>query len=132
MAKMSVAGLEMAAGQLEKMGRAGIRRIVEAGSQAAALAMRNAIRTAGHVRNGDLMSSVAPGKLYEELNAATQIVRPQGMTPKGDISEEDIAWILDNDPVRGDKFLRRAWDDIQKAGEDAMAAEADRVLAEIE
>ena len=131
MAKMNVAGLEMAAEYMGMLDRTAIRRIVEAGSQAAQMELRNVIAMAGHVRNGDLMKSVAPGKLYESLDGATQIVKPQGMNPKGDLAEEDLAWILDNDPVKGDHYLQPEWEFIQAAGEMAMEAEMEEILSEI-
>ena len=131
MAKMSTAGLELSEDVMRLLDRNAIRRIVEAGSRAAQQEFRNVIAMAGHVRNGDLMKSVAPGKLYESLDGATQIVKPQGTNPKGDLAEEDLAWILDNDPVKGDHYLTPEWEYIKGAGEEAMAEEADQILAEL-
>lgn len=131
MARMVAASaLDLEAEKLEKLGRVGIRRVVEAGSAAATQRMQFAIKSADHVRNGNLLRSVGPTKLYESLDGAHQFVDQQGIAPSRDITEHDIAWRIDNGPG-GDGFLTKAWDDIWKAGEDGMRAEADRIFAEL-
>ena len=129
MAKVNTMGLEQTAGQLERLGRVGIRQIVEKGT-ATAMTMMRAQTMAHHKRTGALMDSITASKLYESLNSASQFVDFEGDHGKG-ITNRDLAWLLDNDPHKGDRFISSDEKAIEKAVTDAMQEESDRLLAEI-
>lgn len=137
MAKIMTSGLDLTTDQLERLGRAGIRRIVEAGAAAAQMKMQALTREAGHVRNGDLIGSIQPGTYYESLNAGAQVVEFRGTAANG-LSYRDMAWFIDNGrggrrgPRSGDHFLTAHDREAEEAAQEAMAAEADRILAEID
>lgn len=128
MAKVFSSGLELAEAQLDRLGRGGIRRIVEAGSAAAQAVMQRATKEAGHVRTGGLMRSINPGKYYEGLNSGAQYVEFQGVNPNG-LPYHDLAYIIDNGRgSRGDRFITSRERESEEAAAAAMQAESDRLL----
>ena len=128
------AGTAGAAG-LEGMGRDRIRRIVEAGADAAAEHMRERILET-HTRTGDMARSVAKGEYREVLGGGSMTVYPQGPDRKGaDNTQKAFVINYGRGGTRkkgrmGDHFIDRdtAAEDIVIA---AMQRETEAAMAEI-
>ena len=127
MARASYSGITESEERLGRLGRDGIRRIVEAGSNAARARM-TALTAQTHRRTGDLAASVRPGKLYEGYRSASQEVDFSGNHGAG-ITNHDLAYILDNGRP-GDGFITRQEKRIDQDVAEAMQAESDRIMAE--
>ena len=127
MARVSTVGLEIAEEKLDRLGRDGIRKIVEAGSTAVRASMEELTREYGHVRTGELIRSIRAGKLYESYHGASQNVDFEGMH-QGGITNHDLAYIIDNG--HRDRFVTGNEARTEEAATRAMQAESDRILAE--
>lgn len=133
MARMIVNGIDLAAGQLERMGRPMIRRIVEAGAKAASGRMSENTRARGHVRTGDMLRSIRGGEYREFFDGGAIEVYPQENDRHG-TRNATKAYVINygRGGVRrrgrmGDKFITgdKGADDIVR---EAMQAESDRLI----
>lgn len=86
MAKTSVRmqDLQTTAEQFARLERTGIKRIVAAGARALEDRMREDTAEAGHVRNKDMLNSIAATEFREWLGGGSQEVYPQGVDRKGE------------------------------------------------
>ena len=139
MARMTVEGFDAIDAQLEKlMNRGNIRRIVEAGARADAEQMRGNIRGAGHVRTGSMMQSVRPAEYHEWLGGGEMSVYPQGDDAKG-VGNALKAFVINygrkgrrrRSARMGDQFITGKLPQTEKVVQEAMQAESDRILDEI-
>lgn len=145
MATLKVDGFEMMDAQLNKLGRTGIRTIVEAGAAAAETRMRMATQRAGHVppgksgrATGDMAASIGMNEYREYFHGGSVDVYPQGDDRKG-IRNADKAYILNygrggarKTDGMGDRFITSDEKKTEEAVLAAMQEESDRLLSEIQ
>ena len=123
-------GFETAEAVFDKLGRNGIRRIIEAGSRSVVEDMQR-VTGEKHRVSGELMRSVTAGKIYEGLGSASQYVDFEGDHGAG-ITNHDLAYIIDNGRGgKGDRFITSMERAMEKRAGEAMQAESDRMLEEI-
>lgn len=132
---MEISGFDAIEGQLEKLGRPMIRRIVEAGAKADDDEWRKNIRQAGHVRTGSMLESVGPTAYREFLGGGEISVYPQGNDHKG-VANALKAYVINYGRKRrtqrmGDKFITGKLPQTEEAVLQAMQAESDRIIDEI-
>lgn len=132
---MTVDGLDAIDERLSKLGRPVIRRIVEAGARADANEWRKSIRQAGHIRTGDMLESVEPGNYIEFLGGGEQESYPSDFDRKG-IRNATKAYVINYGRGKrtarmGDKFITGKEKQFEDAVHDAMMAESDRIIDEI-
>ena len=137
MATARVSGFELAGQQLSRMGRPMIRKIVEAGAGAAEKAWRENIRENQHVRTGDMLASVGTNEYREYLGGGSVDVYPQGEDRNG-VRNADKAYVINygrggtrKRGKMGDKFITGNEDKTETAIVDAMQAESDRLIEEL-
>lgn len=136
MAKFTYEPAEGMDAALEKLGRDGIRRIVMAGAEAAGRQMQEEIGAYHHVRTGTMMREVAPGQLHEDLGSAWVNVYPQGSDSRG-VSNALKAYVINYGYGRrrtkktGDKFITGNKKKTEQVVGNAMQAESDRLIGEI-
>ena len=137
MARFEFDGTRVCADQLNGMGRPQIRRIVEAGADAAIKRMKERIDTLHRVRStGDMYESVDRGKYEETLGGGSQVVYPQGNDRKGERNAMK-AFVINygRGGARKTKHMRDYFITKDTAVEgivqDAMAREYDRIMAEL-
>ena len=121
----------------EKLGalasRENIRRIVEAGSKAAIMALQERIQEKRHIVTGEMERSVSAGPLHEDLGSAWQYVYPGA---GGQDLDTVKAYVINygrggkRTAKTGDKFITGNKKQLDEAVKAAMAAEADRILNE--
>lgn len=139
MATVRVNGFELLEGQLQRMGRPMIKKIVEAGSGAAEKRMTERTENAGHGSpgrsrraTGEMLASIGRTEYREWLGGGAQDVYPQGTDRKGERNATK-AYVLNygrGRSLRGDKFITgdsEAEDIIAQA----MQAESDRLVDEL-
>lgn len=134
MARFTYDGLSVEAGGMAGLGRDAIRRIVEAGADAAVEHMRARIREK-HYGQGDMESGVAKGEYKESLDGGSQVVYPQGTDRKG-VDNALKAFVINygrggtrKKGKMGDRFIDRD-PDAERIVTEAMARESERVMAE--
>lgn len=146
MAKTSVNGFELADRQLGRLGRPMIRKILEAGAKAAETHMAENTRARQHVRNGDMLEAIGNNGIRESLGGASTDVYPQGDDRKG-VRNATKAYVINygkgqrpftrrpkRHPRRnltGDKFITGDESKAEEIVVQAMQAESDRLIAEI-
>ena len=113
--------------------RENIRRIVEAGSKAAVMALQKRTQEKRHVVTGEMEKSISAGPLHEDLGSAWQYVYPGD----GGRDENTVKAFVINygrggrrTAKTGDKFITGNKKQLDEAVKAAMAAEADRILNE--
>lgn len=141
MARISVNGFELVEDQLSRMGRPMIRKIVEAGADAAAKRMAENTEKRRHVRTGDMMNSIGPNEYREWFGGGSMDVYPQGDDRYG-IRNATKAYVINYGKGRkttkrgkanrtGDKFITGDESKAEEIVVQAMQAESDRLIAEI-
>lgn len=146
MATVRVNGFEMIESQLNRMGRPMIRQIVEAGAQAAEKRMEENTKAKRHVRNSDMLESIGENEYREFLGGGSVDVYPLGDDRKG-VRNATKAYVINygkgrrpytrrpkRNPRRnltGDKFITGDEAKTEQAVVEAMRAESDRLIAEI-
>ena len=146
MARMKVDGFELAENRLAKMGRPMIRQIIEAGAKAAEKRMVENTRARKHVRNSDMLESIGNNGIREYLGGASTEVYPQGDDRKG-VRNATKAYVINygkgarpytrrpkKHPRRnltGDKFITGDEPQTEEAVLQAMQAESDRLIEEL-
>lgn len=145
MAKFNVNGAELVVEQINRMGRPMMRKIVEAGAQAAERRMRENTERARHVRNRDMMDAIGDNGISEGLEGASTEVYPQGDDRRGERNATK-AYVINygrgkrpytkrpkKNPRRnltGDKFITGDEKKAEEVIRAAMQAESDRLSAE--
>lgn len=121
--------------QIRKLGRPVIKRIVEAGADAAVDRMKQRISMM-HRATGDMAEGVKKSNYIETVGGGSQDVYPQGEDRKG-VRNATKAYVINygrggtrHRGKMGDKFITgdSAADEIIQR---AMQAESDRILSEI-
>ena len=148
MARMEIDGFREIEAQLGKLlDRSTRQRIVEAGARKDAEEMQKDIRGAGHVRTGSMLKSTRPAQYHEDVNSGYMHVYPQDNDGKG-AGNAMKAFVINygrkgrtrktkhgerfiRDNFKGDKFITERFPQTEKAVQDAMQRESDRILAEI-
>jgi hypothetical protein len=141
MARFSVNGFELVEDQLSRMGRPMIRKIVEAGADAAAKRMAENTERRRHLRTGDMMNSIGPNEYREYLGGGSVDVYPQGDDRYG-MRNATKAYVINYGKGRkttkrgrpnktGDKFITGDESKAEEIVVQAMQAESDRLIAEI-
>lgn len=129
--RIRTSGIETAEQVFDRLGRNGIRRIVEAGGRSVAADMQRITGETHRGETGVLMRSARGGRIYEGLGSASQFIDFEGDHGTG-ITNHDLAYILDNGRGgQGDRFITGAERLMEKNAIAAMQAESDRMLAEI-
>lgn len=137
MATMRVNGIDLAAAQLDQLGRPMIRKIVEAGAQAATKRMSENTQARGHVRTGDMLRSIRGGEYREFFDGGAIDVYPQENDRHG-VRNATKAYVINygRGGVRrrgrmGDKFITGDTSKAEEIVREAMQAESDRLMEEI-
>lgn len=144
MASAKVTGITDVELQLNKLcDRSMIKKIVMAGADAAIVEYKRQIQQAHHVRTGEMLESVGPGKYKESLGGGEVSVYPQGYDHKG-VANAVKAYVINygrgkpdgkrkrsHKRKMGDKFITKNQSKIEAVTLAAMAAEQDRLIAEI-
>jgi len=147
MATMRVSGIELQEQKLNRMGRPMIRKIVEAGAAAAEKRMAEDTRARQHIRNGDMLESIGTNEYREFFNGGSMDVYPQGDDRKG-VRNATKAYVINygkgqrpmtrrpkKNPRRnltGDKFITGNEKKTEAAVVEAMQAESDRLMEELD
>ena len=142
MARVKVNGFELVEGQLNRMGRPMIRQIVEAGAKAAEKLMADNTKARAHVRTGDMLESIGENEYREFLGGGSVDVYPQGDDRKG-VRNATKAYVINYGKGRkvtkrgtrnktGDKFITGDESKAEAVVLEAMQAESDRLIAEID
>lgn len=136
MARCEYTAGEMFDAGLDRLGRYGIRQIVNAGAEACVTETRKSIEQYRHIVTGDMQESVAPGKLHEDLDATWVEVYPQGYDRRG-ISNAKKAFVINygrggrRTNHTGDKFITGHKTTMTEAVSKAMQAESSRLISEL-
>lgn len=141
MATLKVNGFELIDQQFNRMGRPMIRQIVEAGAHAAEKRMAENTRMRQHVRTGDMLESIGENEYREFMGGGSVDVYPQGDDRKG-VRNATKAYVINYGKGRkitkrkranrtGDKFITGDEAKTEQAVVEAMQAESDRLIAEI-
>lgn len=135
LARLTADGIETLDAQLGKLGRPVIRRIVEAGARADADEWRANIRQARHIRTGDMLGSVAPGDYKEDLDGGEIVVYPRDTDRKG-VRNATKAYVINYGRGKrrgklGDRFITGKLQQTEEKVFQAMQAESDRILDEL-
>ena len=119
----------------EKLGALGsrenIRRIVEAGSKAAIMALQERTQEKRHVYTGEMERSITAKELHEDLGSAWQYVYPgEGGQDRDTVKAYVINYGRGGKRTAktGDKFITGNKKQLDQAVQAAMQAEADRIL----
>lgn len=122
-------GLEDKLGALAS--RENIRRIVEAGSKAAIMALQKRTQEKRHVYTGEMERSITAKELHEDLGSAWQYVYPgEGGRDRDTVKAYVINYGRGGKRTAktGDKFITGSKKQLDQAVQAAMQAEADRIL----
>ena len=135
LARMTADGIEALDAQLGKLGRPVIRRIVEAGARAEEDEWRANIRQARHVRTGDMIESVALTLYRETLGGGEITISFDGWDRNG-VRNATKAYVINygrgkRTAKMGDKFITGKLPTIEERVHEAMQAESDRILDEL-
>lgn len=121
--------------QLEQLAsRENIRRVVEAGAQAAVSVLQRRTEQHHHVVTGELMESITMGKIHEDLGSAwTEVYPGSGGTDENTVKGFVINYGYGGKKTAktGDKFITGKKPELEEAVQAAMRAEADRIKNEI-
>lgn len=145
MARCEYSGVEELERQLGSLDRDVVKNIVMAGADAAAKEMRRDTEEYRHVATGSMNGNIGPGTFHEDVGSAWVNVYPQGSDSRG-VSNAMKAYVINYglgkrpNTVRsggkirnrtGDKFITKNERRMEQAVGDAMQAESDRRIAEI-
>ena len=146
MATVKVDGFELVDRQLDRLGRTMIRQIIEAGAHAAEKRMAENTEKRKHVRTGDMLRSIGMNEYREYLGGGSVDVYPQGEDSRG-ARNATKAYVINygkgrrpmtkrpkRDPrqnLTGDKYITGDESQAEKLITEAMQAESDRLIAEI-
>ena len=140
MATLRVNGFELIDGQLNRMGRPMIRQIVEAGAAAAEKRMAEQTERSGHIppgrsrrSTGEMLASIGRNEYRETLGGGSVDVYPQETDHKG-VRNATKAYVLNygrGKHLKGDKFITGDEGQAEQLVREAMQAESDRLIAEI-
>ena len=136
MAKCEYSGFDAIEAQLGKLNRDTIREIVMAGAEACGVETRSRTEQARHVKNRDMLNSVAPAKYHEDVNSGWVEVYPQGYDRRG-VSNAKKAFVINygyggrRTKRTGDKFITGQKNRMEEAVKKAMQAESDRIIQSI-
>lgn len=142
MARFSVNGFELVENQLGRMGRPMLRRIVEAGAKAAEKRMAENTERHRHVRTGDMMGAIGDNGIREYMGGASTEVYPQGDDREGERNATK-AYVINygrgkrpqtkrgKQNLTGDKFITGDESKAEEIVVQAMQAESDRLIAEM-
>ena len=141
MARMTVDSAELNNSALDRLGaqaRPMIKRIVMAGAGAAEQRMRQNIQQRRHVRNGDMLGAVGDNGYREFFRGGQTEVYPQDEDRKG-VRNATKAYVINygRGGVRrrgrmGDRFITGDEKNTEAAVAQAMQAESDRIMEEID
>lgn len=141
MATLKVNGFELIDKQLGRMGRPMIRRIVEAGAEAAEKRMAENTEKAGHGppgrsrrATGEMLRSIGRNEYREFLGGGSVDVYPQETDRRG-TRNATKAYVLNygrGKSLKGDKFITGDERQTEQLVQEAMQQESDRLIAEIE
>lgn len=130
-------GLDILEAQLGALDRTSIRRIVEAGATAAQEDWRSSIRQARHIRTGAMLESVGATPYKETLGGGQQSVYPLGDDSRGTPNALK-AYVINYGRGKrghvgkmGDRFITSREAQTEERVHEAMQAESDRILDEI-
>ena len=139
MATVRVDGMELLEGQLARMGRPMIQKIVEAGAAAAVKRMAQRTENAGHGSpgrsrraTGEMLASIGRTEYQEFLGGGAQEVYPLETDRKG-IRNATKAYVLNygrGRHLKGDKFITGD-DQAEEIITKAMQRESDRLVEEM-
>lgn len=137
MARATTRGMEMLQSQIEKLERADIRQIVEAGADAAVKIMRDATEEKHHYSsNRDMLNSIRKAEYREYAWGGSQMVYPQGTDRNG--NRNAMKAFVTNYGRRGEKhphsadgFITRKSSAIDQAVTKAMQETYDRIVSGI-
>ena len=146
MATMKVSGFELQETRLGKMGRPMIRKIVEAGANAAEKRMIEDTKARKHIRNSDMLDSIGENEYREYLGGGSVDVYPQGDDRNG-VRNATKAYVINygkgqrpyarrpkkhpRKNLTGDKFITGNEKKTEAAVVEAMQAESDRLVEEL-
>ncbi len=147
MARFSVDGFELQEQRLNKLGRPMMRQIIEAGAKAAEKVMETSTNQYGHTRNRDMLEAIGNNGIREYYGGASTEVYPQGDDRKG-VRNATKAYVINygkgrrpmtrrpkKNPRRnltGDKFITGSEKKTEAAVVQAMQAESDRLMEELD
>ena len=140
MATLKVNGFELVDEQFNRMGRPMIRRIVEAGASAAEQRMAENTEKAGHGppgisrrATGEMLRAIGRNEYRETFGGGSVDVYPQGSDGRG-VRNATKAYVLNygrGRGLKGDKFITGDESQAEQIVQEAMQAESDRLIAEI-
>lgn len=140
MATLKVNGFELIDRQFSRMGPGMIRRIVEAGAAAAEERMAANTEKAGHGppgrsrrATGEMLRSIGRNEYREFLGGGSVDVYPQE-TDKNGVRNATKAYVLNygrGRGLKGDRFITGDESQAEKLVTEAMQAESDRLIAEL-
>ena len=139
MAKMIIDGNDFAVEKLGKMTRGMIRDITMAGAGAAETRMKESTEKARHVRNSDMLNSIADNGYREFYQGGATDVYPHGDDRKG-VRNATKAYVINygrggtrkRPSKMGDHFITGDEKGTEEAVRQAMQAESDRQLEKID
>lgn len=149
MATMKVSGFEHQEAKLNQLGAPMIKKIVMAGAGAAEKRMIEDTKTRRHVRNGDMLESIGTNEYREFLHGGSVDVYPQGEDSRG-VRNATKAYVINygrgqrpytkrpkgrlkpkRKNLTGDKFITGNEKKTEAAVVEAMQAESDRLIEEL-
>ncbi len=139
MATMKVDGTEFVSEKLNRASREMIRSITMAGAKAAEQRMAENTRRRMHVRTGDMLDSIGDNGYREFYRGGSTDVYPQGDDRKG-VRNATKAYVINygrggvkrNGGKMGDKFITGDEKNTEEAVYQAMQAESDRLIEQID
>lgn len=138
MATINATGFETALKGFDRMAQRGMtRRIVEAGAGVLDRMMREATEMRQHVRTGDMLAAIGPSDYKEGLGWGEQSVYPQGMDREGERNATKMYVINYGRGKKkrrgkmGDQFITGIEPEMETAAQEAMQAESDALIEEI-
>ena len=141
MATLKVNGFELVDQQFNRMGAGMIRQIVEAGADAAEKRMAERTESAGHGppgrsrrATGEMLRSIGRNEYREFLGGGSVDVYPQDADSRG-TRNATKAYVLNygrGRGLKGDKFITGDESQAEQLVQEAMQAESDRLIAELE
>lgn len=139
MARMMVDGTEFISEKLSGRNREMIKSITLAGAAAAEKRMRENTQQRRHVRTGDMLGSIGNNGYQEWYGGGSTEVYPQESDRKG-VRNATKAYVINygrggvkrNGGKMGDKFITGDEKNTEEAVYQAMQAESDRLIEEID
>ena len=139
MARMAVNGTEFIPEKMAKMDRGMFKSITMAGAKAAEERMRENTTQRQHVRTGDMLDSIGNNGYREWYQGGATDVYPQGGDRKG-VRNATKAYVINygrggvkrNGGKMGDKFITGDEKRTEEAVYQAMQAESDRLIEQID